>query len=369
MNKETFVHKIPALLNIYLALHGITYVVKFKWKYKNFILFVLSTIFIIMNDINKLFLIIERIIELQSNRNYYMLLLIMILHYMLRIQFFLKRKNLRYLNWRMAKIFSTIVPHTVLRYRNALILVFIINDIYITSATILFLLAVKDSSHINSYHGQNCAYEFVKNKTSTTTLYSLSIFLETWGLIAPFFTVYFCCFCLALKHTINEYKEIFERQKNITFNSLNKICKEISNVTNSCNEALHNILVLLFTIQLVNVFYHTYSILVDKYMTEFMLLFRILYIIFYFIQFVAICLFASSTSTAGCELKRCIYKIEVETNERWKHLHLIFEINDRFVEFKLLDSLVLDKNLILAAFGSLVTYGIIIATFNLNSKI
>lgn len=97
MNRENIAHKIPALLYIYLALHGLSYAVKFIWKCKHFILFALSTIFIITNDINKLYLIIERISNLENKRNDFILLLIMVLHFMLRIQFFLKRKNLRIL--------------------------------------------------------------------------------------------------------------------------------------------------------------------------------------------------------------------------------------------------------------------------------
>lgn len=108
--------------------------------------------------------------------------------------------------------------------------------------------------------------------------------------------------------------------------------------------------------------------LVDKQASEYLLLYRILNIIVCFIRFLVICIFASCTSKAGSELKRSIYDVEVQNNDRWKYFRLINKINDKFVEFKLLDSLVLDKNLILAAVRSLVTYGIIIATFNINSK-
>lgn len=88
----------------------------------------------------------------------------------------------------------------------------------------------------------------------------------------------------------------------------------------------------------------------------------------YFIRFAIICLFASSTSKAGLEFKRSVYTHLVQAHERWKSFLLVVKMNESFVEFKLLDSLVIDKNLILAAVGSIVTYGIIITTFNMNSK-
>ena len=149
---------------------------------------------------------------------------------------------------------------------------------------------------------------------------------------------------------------------------MNQICAEITNVTTGINEAFHDVTVLAFLIFLARVFYNTYNIFVDKSMTGMEILYRILKIILCLVRFAAVCIFASSASKAGSEFKRIMYDLDVKTDERGKLLTLLMKINDQFVEFKLLDSLKLDKNLIFAAFGSLVTYGIIIATFNVNQK-
>lgn len=154
--------------------------------------------------------------------------------------------------------------HTVLKCRYTLIFVLLIKDIYLKSCNFSWLFAV-DSSHIHRCLGQTCTFEYVTKKPFTTTSYSSYTFLEVWRFIALFYpTIYFCCFRLEMKHTINSFKKRLEKQKNITFNYLDKICTEISSITTNCNEALCDILILLFTIQLINVFYHTYSILVYK---------------------------------------------------------------------------------------------------------
>lgn len=192
--------------------------------------------------------------------------------------------------------------------------------------------------------------------------------MEKWGSLTLFIPIYFYCFCFVLKQRINGFKKKVEKERNVDLNSLREICTEISNLTSDINKALHDILLTAFVILLGSVFYHTYSILIEKSMTEYMLLYRISNLVIYFVRFAAICSFASSTSEAGSELKKSIYDFDVKNGDRWKFFRLFIRINEKFVEFKLLDSLVIDKNLILAAMGSLVTYGIIIATFNINSK-
>lgn len=272
------------------------------------------------------------------------------------------------MNWHIDKICSMLIPHTALQYKNKLILVLFINDIYIIVKTFLWLVA-NDYIPVNNGHEHNITSEYKSSLSSLNVVHIFSVFLEKWGILTPFISVYFCCFCFTLKHTIKGYKKRFEKQQNVHVNSLDEICTEISNLTYYINEVFHDILILVFVILLVNVFYHTYGILVNYSTTEVLLFYRIFNIVFCSIQFVAICMFSSSASKAGLEFKRMIYNLKFKTHERWTYFQLVTKINCNFVEFKLLDNLAIDKNLILATVGSLITYGIIIATFNINSTI
>lgn len=367
MTTSNFSLKISSLLNIYLNLHCLTYSVKFKWKCKNFICFAFSTLFILANDINKLHLIIYSYVNLENKRSRYVKILILILEYLLRILFLLKRKNLKYLNSQMEKIYSSIVPKTKIKYRNALILALVINDIFIFVKMFLWFFST-DYFHMIRYHGNDFAYRYIGELSSNSPFYIFCTFLEVWGFITPFVPIYFCCLCLALKHIIKRLNKRLEKQKDVDIVYVDQICTEISNLTCNINESLHDIFLLAIVILLVRVFYHIYYIMIDKSLIEFLVLSRILNIIIYFIRFVAICKFASSTSRAGSALKRSIYNLNIKKEDKWEYFQLLFKLSDQFVEFKLLDSLILDKNLILAAMGSLVTYGIIIATFNRNSN-
>lgn len=357
-----FLRKFLNLFNIYLSLHGLACAVKLKLKCKNFILFSVSVILISINELNLLYSITDRLANWENTRNNIVFTIITILEFLLQIVFFLKRKKLTYLNYRMAKNYSTTLCPSKLKFRNYLVIIFCINDIYIISTVLVLYLTLT-----NSYFDGNYIYGYVKAPASTK-LFIFSVFFRMWGFVSSFISIYFCCFCIALKVMVNSLKKRLQKGQSIGLNSLNDICTEISNLTNDINESLHDILLLVIVINLGRVFYHLHAILVLKSSVRHVLIFRILNVILNFIRFVVICKSASSVSKAGLELRRSIYNLKIKNDDKWEFFCLVTKVNEHFVEFKLLDSLILDQNLILAAIGSLVTYGIIIATFDENSK-
>lgn len=364
--EERILLKIFNLLTMYLSLHGLAYPVKFNWKCRNLVLFTVSTTFIIINEINIVYYIFERITSSQNERKDVVFTALLSLEFFLRILFFLTRKKLSYLNHRIRKAYSNVNSQTILKHRTILIFVLLINDIYILFIILAWFSTLKPPQ-IFCYLGDNYTYGYIKAPESTL-LYYVSVSLRMWSYVSPFIVIYFCCFCSALKQTINGLIQKFQKGEYMDITYLDRICTEISNLISDISEGLHDILLLVFIILLGNVFYHTYSIFVEKSMTEFMLFYRILNIIICFFRFVAICTFSSSVSKAGSELKRIIYNLKFKINDRWMYFRLIAKINDKFVEFKLLDNIKLDKSLILASVGTMVTYGIIIATFNTNSQ-
>lgn len=76
------------------------------------------------------------------------------------------------------------------------------------------------------------------------------------------------------------------------------------------------------------------------------------------------CLFSSSVTNAAVGLEDMMLSQSIGQN---RELQFLLKVKGRFVGFTLLDSLVINKNLILSATGSLLTYGLMVATFNANS--
>lgn len=77
------------------------------------------------------------------------------------------------------------------------------------------------------------------------------------------------------------------------------------------------------------------------------------------------CLFSSSVTNAAVGLEDVMLSQSVGRN---REIQFLLKVKGRFLGFTLLDSLVIDKSLILSATGSLLTYCLMVATFNANSR-
>lgn len=368
-NSASSLYNIPALLHIYLCSHGLSYAGKYEWKCKNLTLFVVSTLFMILNEINKMYGTLRFFVHLNySNlsRISYILGTVNFLECLLRILFCLKKNKFNHIINRMLKIYCATSNKKIPKYSVYLIFVFIVNDIY-TIYTFYGIYISLNSVAFTKHYSNYTSNEY---KTFITKPLNIALlFMEVWGVITPFIPIYFCCFCLIFKETLNNFKYKLEKACNIGFNMLDQMCEEIIKLTSDINESFHTILLVNFIILFVSILNNVYIILLYNSMTGNDLAYRIWNTLIIFTRFALICLFASSTSKAGIELKRSIYNHVTQTRERWKCFILVTKISESFVELKFLDSLVLDKNLIVASVGSIVTYVIIIATFNINSKL
>lgn len=366
---ENYLLKIPALLNTYLCFHGLTSAGKFEISCKNLFLYAVSIIFMVINEVNKLYFIQFLSVNLhvsQNKRSRNVLIILLILDYLIRILFFIKRNKLNHIIHRMLKLYSAIVTQMDFKYAVNLTLMLVINDIC-TISTFYFHFLMPNTSFSFRKQVDNFTFGYLSVPISTT-LYYFCIFMEMWGILTPLIPVYFCCFCFALKTIINEFNKRLRKASHIDFNFCEEICTKLLNLTSDINAAFHSMLLVAIIFHIGHVFYHSYNWLTSKTSTWFILAYRIPSISIAFIRFLIICIFASSASKAGSELKRTICNVAFRKEDRWKYLRLVIKTNDSFVEFKLLDSLVIDRNLILSSIGGIVTYGIIIATFNVNSN-
>lgn len=228
----------PALLNIYLCLHGLSYAGKLEWKCKNLIVFVVTALFMIINEANKVYALVYFLVHVrvsQMNRNGYILRIIIILEYILRVLFFFKKRKLNHIIHRMLKLYSGTAIQTSFKCIAMLILVLIINDIS-TIYTFFTSYLSLTSSHFLSYLDDSFINEY-KRITEANPSIIFCLFIQIWNVLSPFIPIYFCCFCLILKETINGFKNKFQRVHNISFNILDQTCTEIINLTGDMNES------------------------------------------------------------------------------------------------------------------------------------
>lgn len=91
---------IPTLLDAYLCFHGLSYAGKFEFKCKKITLFIVSDLFIILNEMNKIYNLIFAVHSNYSNpsRIEIIAVTIIILEYMLILLYCFKKNKIQSLN-------------------------------------------------------------------------------------------------------------------------------------------------------------------------------------------------------------------------------------------------------------------------------
>lgn len=361
-------NEILSILKTYLCVHGLLHAGKFTWTYKSFAQNLVCAIFIIVIEMNKWHSLICRIFEMEyvEIRHVTTLAIVVSLDSFLKVAFYIKRRKLITLLRRVLRLHSFYASQSIGKYNCHLILILILTDVYTTVINFTYFMLLKAHYYLG-YLGDDFVYGYIESPHSTPVYY-ISAFFITWGFITPFITIYFCYFCFVLKLTIKALRKMLVINSSMDLDILGRTLNEILNLILKINKDFHSMILLVIAILLFRVFYYTYDMLLHRSLVAEQLLFGVLNIFAYFFRFVAICASAASVSNAADELKKTVKNIPVKRHDRWKFLCLMNNVNENYTGFKLLDSLVLDRNLILTAVGSLITYGIIIATFNTNTK-
>lgn len=217
--------------------------------------------------------------------------------------------------------------------------------------------------YVFTYFGDNFVYGVIPAPHSTPIVY-LSLFMESWGYISPSITAVFICFCYVFQKIILGYQKKIISVKNVEVEFINQAYNDILILNANLSMALNKILLITFIILAGIVFCNAYDVMFNKSLTTYTKLYGILCAVFALARFLIICTFASSVSTAAFEFKNSVHNIPIQISDKYKYYSLTIKMNENFVGLKILDSIILDKSLILVFLGSLMSYGIIIATFD-----
>lgn len=198
----------------------------------------------------------------------------------------------------------------------------------------------------------------------STPIYYITKFLSFWSSTLLFIPINFGSLCFSLKYILLKSTKELIRKKNMPYQYLFETYDEISKLISHVNRKMQSFLLSIFTILLLNIFYSAYNVVFTECESVSSLIYYWITIISYYIMFVLMCLFSSSVTNAAVGLEDMMLSQSIGQN---RELQFLLKVKGRFVGFTLLDSLVINKNLILSATGSLLTYGLMVATFNANS--
>lgn len=190
----------------------------------------------------------------------------------------------------------------------------------------------------------------------SSALFSCLKLLSNWNAMSVNTPVYFISYCYVLTQVLGEMKnQLLKKNKNLQlfYAVYNEICDLIIYI----NDLFHTMLSLAFTLLLEWVYYDAYLLIFTSIVHKLGLLFLYLTT---FIRVVLMCWFSSSVAKISEEVKNLVFCIPGDVTP------FIFNIQNRSSKFTILDAIVIDKNLIVTFVGSLVTYGILLATFTVK---
>jgi hypothetical protein len=203
------------------------------------------------------------------------------------------------------------------------------------------------------------------NKTHTfweQWLYYTGHFCTLWKNNGYCIAFYYGFICFVLKDTFKNLMEmsLINRMRS---DILVKIYNETVDITKNVNEIFHAMIFVTVVETLIRVFKEAYSII---FMGTGILWTRSIRVTFDYSRILVICFSASMVTNAALEAKyeirKMMTRLPFESRETFTMLY------DFFPGLTILDSIVIDRSFVLTVSGILVTYGILIATFNNGSN-
>lgn len=331
-------------IETYLWIHGVGFSETFQWKCISRIKLIASIFFAIFFDGGTMCCILYYFNQ-GINKSIVFFSMLIIIELSLRFMLYFKRGDMNSLFKRLSNVHFIVFANKKLKLKRKLAIILIIND-----AIIVISMYAVWATYI-----------------PRAPLYlGILIFSFNWGGISSVLSVYFCVICYIFSHMFQEFQDLcYKTPRKITF--LSQTYNEITNMMKIINRSYHNMILILLISSWWWLFFSMYHIafLNAQLITE--NVYRILDCFLSIMRFGSICVFASSMKNSALKIKETVYDLPMKVTD-WESLRFVLKLRDSDVGFKLMNSIYIDTNLIILAIGNLLTYGILIATFNTNAN-
>lgn len=349
--------------NIYLWIHFIGYTETSALSKRFFIVTSASIVLSLINEGCSVVLLIHGLFKVYKRPSREAILpnVLIIGELYVRILLCLNRRKLHIAFEKLAKLYASQEQDMQPKLKTKLIATLSLIDLCFLFQLIIFHIF---DTHSDSYLGSHkqCDFHFL-GSYSKFICYAIN-YLLFMNMVSPFVAVFFCCECYMLKHILLNFKENLLRQPDL--NQSFHDYKEITNGISWINDTFHNMLLTALSMNLIWTFYMSYLLLFTDKMSIQEILIQVFVLASSFAQFCAPCIFGSHVKTAMAKVHEEIYNLPFDCKQVCS-LPLLLKASREPVGFKLLDSVTVDKSLIISATGNLLTYGILIATFKVSS--
>lgn len=207
--------------------------------------------------------------------------------------------------------------------------------------------------------------QFDKLKISNSVNYPkisiyLTFFCISWKTANSCVAAYFYTICFILKSCLIGITKL-SNQYGSQIGAFILLYNEITEITKEFNDMLQVIFFSTFVNNLGSLFYDAFNMIGNDNISD--VFYRALNLVLPLMCFLTICLSASSLSNVGKNAKNILMKLR--NVRRKEDIKTRFpKISDEYLGFTIFDSIVIDKSFIMSSFANLLSYSVMIATFN-----
>lgn len=359
MKRSIYLKKLFRLLNIFFWIHSIGLTTNYKSKCKSKIATVASAFLAIFFEGNCFWLWVSFLSEFGFSTRKNKITGSFFLGYftaglLQRLCLCWRKRTLEHTVYRLAKISEKI------QVKNSKSLKF--KFILIISAFEALIFGIITVIIFDNY----LSGRMVNNQGQYVFLYriwhNVRLFCNFWKATPHCIVIYFTFMCFTLKGILQRLQEILPF---INHHRWTLVYNETLDAMKTINDAFTDILFITSVDLLGVVFVQTYNIFFhwNSYYDTFK---GSLLAILPFLSFMLMCLSASTVHNADKNVRYVVCK-QISEEFYTAENDILATLSPHSQEFHLLDSIVIDKSLLLSAVGVLLTYGVMIATFSVSS--
>lgn len=244
------------------------------------------------------------------------------------------------------------------------ITIFILHAAYFA---ILTFVCVYNSNRLRqAYYSRTHTFQ---NKTGVLNFATVPLYInDIWFVMAlpSIFVIYFYVLCSLFQRSVDQLTKDLKTGFQTNIKQVLLSYSVITDTFNDLNDALHTPLVLICIHILFNAFYFIFMAVFDENKVPEEVLQYASTTLVHFLNFNLMCISSSGISNSYEVMRNEVHHILMKDAESRNLSITLRLLEDEPLTLLLLDSIPLDKSLVVKAFGTMITYGILIA--NLGKK-
>lgn len=332
-----------SLMNAYLWMHGVGFTETFSWEKKPFLNWTFSIFLLMLFDVPTFYGIGSNFKNKLERKNIVFSLLVLS-QFLIRFQIYFKRIQMQCTFRKILDIYARISKRKQLKLKREMLMILILNDSVM--AVLIYILYTTFYPRM-SFSGRIFELPFM------------------WGTVSSVISIFISVICYILTQLLKEFRNLcIENPRDIKY--LFHTFSEITKIIATVNSSFHNLILTLLVSSWWWLFHELFHLVFMDTRSSIEIIFRLLESFLNVLRFGSVCLFASSMKNTASKIKEILYDLPIKVTD-WESQRLAWKLRDTDISFKFFNTIPIDANLVISSMQSFMTYGILIATFNLNT--